>query len=159
MWQNVRIFWLKISPLWPICTFSLTEHFFFTKMSSFCKRSSTFLLSPLRCSISFIDEKSQRLGSEVEQMPGDCILKNSWEHRLDLKRPGIEIMIIAGGGQTFHWSYHHVLVTIWLSRDASSAVSSLVLWLPYSWVALLEKSFTRLEDETTKFFNTQYRWV
>lgn len=158
-----KLFWLNSGPVSLICTFFRVEPFFFSsqKLLSFCKRSSTFLLSPLRRSIKFIGEESHRLGSEVKQMPSDFHREelfdaSSWPLR---RWPGIPMICRAGGGRASHRSYHHELVTISLFRDASSAVSSLVLWLPYSWVSLLEKSFTRFEDETTKIFNTQYRWV
>lgn len=159
MWQNVNIFG-RTSVRCLICTFFRVEPFFSSqKLLSFCKRSSTFLLSPLRRSIKFIGEESHRLGSEVKQMPsdfhgGELFDASTWP----LNRwPGLTMICRAGGGRASHRSYHHELVTISLFRDASSAVSSSVLWLPYSWVSL-KKVFTRFEDETTKIFNTQYRW-
>lgn len=162
MWQNVKILHFGRC---LICTFFRVEKVFFSsskKLSTFCKRSSTFLLSPLSRSIKFIGEESHRLGNKVNQMPSDFHSQTNFlMHRLDLfnRWPGIELTIGARGGRASHRSYHHELVTISFFRDASSSVSSLVLWLPYSWVSLLEKSFTRFEDETTKIFNTQYRWV
>lgn len=71
MWQNVKILHFGRC---LICTFFRVEKVFFSsskKLSTFCKRSSTFLLSPLSRSIKFIGEESHRLGNKVNQMPSD----------------------------------------------------------------------------------------